>query len=75
MKKLSLKNLTLGSDELLQREQLKTVFGNGTWTCYCGHTGGQWESYKFTVQADSTEDALNQASSGCGGYGVTCSGN
>lgn len=27
MKKLSLKNLTLGTEELLQREQLKTIFG------------------------------------------------
>lgn len=35
MKKLSLKNLKLGADDMLQRNQLKTVFGgySGSGTC------------------------------------------
>ncbi|NKI24940.1 hypothetical protein HCG49_00020 [Arenibacter sp. 6A1] len=38
MKKLSLKNLNLGVDNLLQREQLKTVFGGyGGDGCPEGH--------------------------------------
>ena len=34
MKKLNLKNLKLDADDMLQREQLKTVFG--------GYSGGCW---------------------------------
>ncbi|OQD42717.1 hypothetical protein BUL40_09355 [Croceivirga radicis] len=34
MKKLSLKKLNLGADELLQKEQLKTVFGGYGSGCF-----------------------------------------
>ncbi|MGV8815867.1 MAG: hypothetical protein ACOH2D_17330 [Gelidibacter sp.] len=37
MKKLSLKNLKLGADDMLQRSQLKTVFG--------GYGGGSCQSW------------------------------
>lgn len=39
MKKLSLRNLKLGNDDLLQREQLKTVFGGNTGCAYQGGNG------------------------------------
>ncbi|MFD0798015.1 hypothetical protein ACFQZJ_11115 [Maribacter chungangensis] len=47
MKKLSLEKLNLRSDDLLQREQLKTVFGgygngcpDGHARCSCADPGG-----------------------------------
>lgn len=44
MKKLSLKKLNLAEEELLQREQLKTVFG--------GY--GTWEDGKCTMEMSCT---------------------
>ena len=57
MKKLSLKNLKLDGNDLLQREQLKAVFGgyevNGT-QCRCknSNTGAAW----FTGSLHSCDD-------------------
>jgi len=59
---------------LLNSNELKTLKGGyGSYTCYCGHVGGEWEHIKKQVEADSVTEALD--SMNCGGYGVTCNGN
>ncbi|MEP1488878.1 MAG: hypothetical protein ABJK28_10665 [Algibacter sp.] len=48
MKKLSLKKLNLGANDMLQRNQLKTVLGgyggSGSYECYCKNSdnGAAW---------------------------------
>ncbi len=72
MKKLSLKSLKLGANDLLQREQLKTVFGgysdgpcaNGAsgeltyWSCGDGSNSGS--AYVCPEHAQAFEDMIIQ---------------
>ncbi len=55
MKKLSLVNLVT-STEVLPHKQMKQVKGGNSWTCYCGSSGGSWDSpeYYQTVYASSS---------------------
>ncbi|WKB81843.1 hypothetical protein QYR09_02125 [Cellulophaga lytica] len=69
-------NLARLSDafEVLDHNQMRKINGGIVFECYCGHVGGQWESFKFYNEYDSITDALNGEANGCGGLGVTCSG-
>jgi hypothetical protein len=55
MKKLSLKNLNLGVNDMLQRNQLKNVFGGGYGACnsHSGCSTGCAYIYENTVKCNS----------------------
>ena len=74
----SFSNLNFGENEVLKKEQLKSVMGGfgpsatDTFQCYCGFTGGSYESMTFDVEANNINGALDVAGQGCGGLGATC---
>lgn len=60
---------------LLNHKELSTLKGGGTYTCYCGHVGGEYEEIKHQIEADSLEEALTKENFDCGMTGSTCTGN
>lgn len=61
MKKLSLKNLNLNADDMLQREQLKTVLGGYT-AAQCVHIPSCWNWTNTTFNTDSQFSYYHYAS-------------
>ncbi len=80
MKKLSLKKLNLNAGDLLQREQLKAVFGGyETYSCKLTTYGGSMGTQHWTVPGLSSDpqEQTNAAQSACGqllsgGYASRC---
>jgi hypothetical protein len=76
MKKLSLKNLKLTSQDLLQRDQLKAVFGGYSCSVFV-HTanGSYWSAQTYSVEyaqeAYSTGGDSLWGGHGNAGYSVT----
>lgn len=66
MKKLSLKKLNLAADDLLQKEQLKTIFGGygGLGTCVASCCGGRYAVMCSGSDCEAIDD------SGCWANGV-----
>ncbi len=59
----------------LSSQELKNVKGGyGSYSCYCGFTGGSGENHKIAVTAPTLEDALNATGAVCQGQGATCNG-
>jgi hypothetical protein len=69
---LIMKKQFLNLGKALNKVEQKLINGGGSYSCYCGFTGGKYEKFKVYVEADRVEDALN--SMNCGGTGVTCYG-
>ena len=67
-----MKKQFLNLGKALNKAEQKSINGGGSYSCYCGFVGGQYEEFKVSVEADSVEGALN--SMNCGGEGVTCNG-
>jgi natural product precursor len=67
MKKLSLGKLWLSSEEVLQRSQMKMVYGGGFWHCHCGISNPSL----FTVMANNDMEAVATAAESCGA-GAQC---
>jgi hypothetical protein len=63
MKKLNLEKLKLTAEDVLQRDQLSTIYGgsgncnnNGYWKCMCS-PDGPWQSI-FITDCSYPEDAM-----------------
>ncbi|WP_299105603.1 hypothetical protein [uncultured Tenacibaculum sp.] len=72
--------LNLDNVQALTRNEQQEIAGGrrslaASFNCYCGFVNSEGiDQTVFTVSADSIIDALNEAGSGCGGWGATCSG-
>jgi len=62
MKKLSLKNLNLGANDMLQRNQLKTIFGGDGG--YTGNTGTCAYQYNGYVIIDASRESAQSNTTG-----------
>ncbi|GAA3558014.1 hypothetical protein [Snuella lapsa] len=78
MKKLSLKNLKLDANDMLQRNQLKTVFGGdgGTLECRCKnkHTNAAWWGGVSSCDQCTSSWCDNKVPSGHTWTSLICSG-
>lgn len=73
MKKLSLKNLKLGADNMLQREQLRSVFGgNGDGTCQSWINGTHYTGLSVSDAQGDYAFCTENGYSGCGYCCASC---
>lgn len=69
--------LDLNNVQALSKNEQQVISGGrrASFSCYCGFVNSEGiDQTPFNVSAGSIIDALNQAGSGCGGLGATCSG-
>lgn len=64
MKKLVLKDLNLGAGDILQKKELKTIFGGYTWCCQCPEDEW-WEPCRHC-------DSQYGSNGGCNGHPSNC---